>query len=508
MLQTSAIPIISPAHTPPKLAFGQASEFYNNTDNATYVILAVCLAIPLLLMLPIIFGSPLPPPRMGHISEPTVYPPKRVLVFTGIICVGAVANVTVILPSATEVAKASGQSTAFSGVLIGQYSIGAFAAFAGLYFFASLPIEYLWQSYMAHACFMLVGNGAWALGVKQDGPWLLCVARILVGMEGGCMYNTALAMVHFAKGPAYTACLVLYQTFNAVGALLGPVLASGLIATGRWLGVSYEHVLVNAVMSLWGAVLLVAILVVSPPDYGISHSAEHHFASIPEQVEGSHTEDSGTTSISSSSCLSLMLLFVYSALLRVGQRLLCESGIIFILEEFYHWNTTQAGLSMGAVGVCCAIFQVVFSCTVAGRYEDSKVMWLLELAQFVGILIMMPMPWKNDRATVVMLLLGGAIAYSTNAIWGGFNAAFCMKRCSEGSLASRTRMLICNQAAIFAGIALGGVSSRYLLTALLHPMALVLAMLVPCFLQVVIMMTISQGHPKPSTLPGNNKPDC
>jgi len=473
----------------PQVSFGQLSA----CSSHVLVILSVCLAIPSVLMVLIMMGSPLPQPNVGKGSQQPVYPPKQVLLFTGLICIGVMANVTVVIPSATHVASVATQSAAFSGVLIGQYSIGALV---GLIFFAHLSIERLWGAYMAYACITVVGNAAWAFGAVVEGPVLLCIARATVGLGGGCMYNSALSMVHFAKGPAYTACLVLYQFFVAAGVLTGPVVASVSSTIGRQLGLPLQDVLASLMMSLWGAALLVALWAIPPPESGTCHGDIRSGAPTGEEItsnQAEHNQPSAANGLAMhnksgllSSGLTLIFLFVYSAILRMTQRLLFESGIIFILEEVYHWSAASAGLCMGVVGTCTAIAQVIFSYTIAGRYEDISLMAILEATQLIGILMMI----HSSKRSLLELLVGGTIAYSANAIWGGVNAAFCMKRSTEGLVASPKTMLVCNQIAIFTGIALGSMSSRYLLSSVPHPTALAVCMIAPCLLQMVMTIRL------------------
>jgi len=290
--------------------------------------------------------------------------------------------------------------------------------------------------------------------------------------------------------------------FYSVGVLLGPSLAAVGAAIGESFGPPFDTVLANAVMSLWGAMLLVALLIVSPPDYGTPEASSNYGAVSQIRNMGTFQaaidlaasyypapgRDAITTSSSSlSGARTLVLMLFYSALLRMAQRLLFESGIIFLLEEIYKWDMAAAGMCMGAIGICNAFAQIIFSSTLAGRYEDCTLMCTLELTQLIGILIMVS---SSGGGSLIGLLVGGTIAYCANAIWGGVNTAFCMKRSFEGSLASRKMMLVCNQVAIFTGIAMGGVSSRFLLSTFPNPQVLAIAMLAPCLLQMVMTMTM------------------
>lgn len=409
---------------------------------------------PLLLIgLSLSMGGPPPVPEQRKLSE-TKTPPRIITVFTGIVCVGVMANVTVIIPSAQQTAEASGAGLAFSGGIIAVYSIGALCS---LPVFASFSVAELKSAFLLHAFCMTVGNLGLGLAGKNNMVWLLMISRIFCGFEGGCMYNTANVMLHFAQGSATTPYLVLYQFFIACGVLLGPTLASVSLGLARVAGMEGDFA-VNGFMAIWGVLVFVAISLFFPSDYRQMVDAYAETSSPREPESMSMAEV--LSSPKARQGLSLMALLLNCTFLRLLQRLVWESGAVYIMSDEWGWGAETSGYVVGALGIIHALVQLFVSYTVAGVYPDKCLMRVLEWLQMVGILMMFGETSETGHA---IFLTGSVIAYCSSSVWGGICTSFCLKRSMEGTFFARRSLLFLNQIAIFAGIACGSVVSRSLL---------------------------------------------
>ena len=134
---------------------------------------------------------------VGRIAAPatTGDVPHVLLVFTGLVCTGVMINVTVVIPTATYY----GTSLLSSAFIISTYSVGAMA---GLALFRGVGRRSMRAAYLLHCVFMSLGNLAYWLFTRNDSYAGVVASRLVVGLEGGCMYNAAVALVEVGSGAA------------------------------------------------------------------------------------------------------------------------------------------------------------------------------------------------------------------------------------------------------------------------------------------------------------------
>jgi hypothetical protein len=135
---------------------------------------------------------------VGRIAAPatTGDVPHVLLVFTGLVFTGVMINATVVIPTATYY----GTSLLSSAFIISTYSVGAMA---GLALFRGVGRRSMRAAYLLHCFFMSLGNLAYWLFTRNDDSYAGVVAsRLVVGLEGGCMYNAAVALVEVGSGAA------------------------------------------------------------------------------------------------------------------------------------------------------------------------------------------------------------------------------------------------------------------------------------------------------------------
>ena len=120
------------------------------------------------------------------------------------------------------------------------------------------------RQYLLHCLFMGLGNLAYFV-FSADGSFAgVVAARLVVGLEGGVMYNANAALVEFSGPRHRVRYLSLYQFFVGFGLVLGPGLASASLQLGRALALADAAALANLVMAVWGAVLAAALLALMP----------------------------------------------------------------------------------------------------------------------------------------------------------------------------------------------------------------------------------------------------
>lgn len=381
-------------------------------------------------------------------------PPLAFLRVTGALCSGVMANITsIVLTVQTET-----EQLTTSGYLLASECVGAVA---GLLLFRSFGLAHLRVAYQLTAVSMIAGNGlyAWA-SIQSKGLPALFVSRMITGVGAGSMYNSAMAMVHFARGRQKTPHMVLYQFFVAFGVALGPALAS--VSLDLLPGTQTKDALANCIMVVWGAGLWLAVVMVVPRDLSTLEAQAGFTKSVLEDSEATETSEVPDTSTRSGTIngLALLLTLISSATIRMGQRLLWESGSVIAVEVTYGWSASIAGLVFIVVVVSMTVAQYLFSQHVAGKYPDTVLLRRLEIAQLVGVLLMFQ-PWQLPVSlSVLQFMVASVLAYSSNAIWSGVITSFCVKRSLAHSFCSSENLMLLNQAAIFLGIAAGSTISR------------------------------------------------
>ncbi|CAE7198082.1 unnamed protein product [Symbiodinium sp. CCMP2592] len=413
--------------------------------------------VSLLLLLPILVRQlgGLPAEHAPRKPDQDAAPPLALLRVTGALCSGVMANITcIVLTVQTET-----EQLTTSGYLLASECVGAVV---GLLLFRSFVLAQLRVAYQLTAVSMIVGNGlyAWA-SIQSKGLLALFASRMITGVGAGSMYNSAMVMVHFARGQQKTPHMVLYQFFVAFGVLLGPALAS--VSLLLLPGTETKDALANCIMVVWGAGLWLAVVIVVPSDISTFEvQAGLTKSSVLEASEATETSELPETSTRSGTIngLALFLTLIGSATIRMGQRLLWESGSVIAVEVTYGWSASTAGLVFIVVVVSMAVAQYLFSQHVAGKYPDTVLLRRLEITQLVGVLLMFQPLQLPVALSVLQFMVASVLAYSSNAIWSGVLTSFCVKRSLANSFFSSENLMLLNQAAIFLGIAAGSTISR------------------------------------------------
>ena len=127
-------------------------------------------------------------------------------------------------------------------------------------------------------------------------------------------YNSAMVMVHFARGQQKTPHMVLYQFFVAFGVVLGPALASTSLLL--FPSSQTKDALANCVMVLWGGVLWALVLIFIPNDISKleAQAGIQDEPLVQEEVDGLPERPNGNKG------LALFLTLITSATIRMGQR--------------------------------------------------------------------------------------------------------------------------------------------------------------------------------------------
>eukprot|EP00931_Biecheleriopsis_adriatica_P009669 TRINITY_DN11073_c0_g1_i1.p1 TRINITY_DN11073_c0_g1~~TRINITY_DN11073_c0_g1_i1.p1 ORF type:complete len:713 (-),score=142.00 TRINITY_DN11073_c0_g1_i1:197-2335(-) len=411
----------------------------------------------LIVVLPLIVRrlGGLPAANSQMASQKSSAPPPVLLAFTGGVCILVMANITAIL---TTVQNETVSITA-SGYVIASEVVGAMA---GLLIFRQFAVASVKVAYTLSLFTTVVGNSLYAWCCLNDTGLHLTVSRMITGLGAGAMYNTAMVMVHFARGTSKTSYMVLYQFFVAVGILLGPILAS---SSSIFVAVFFERdtvdtqdAMASCVLAVLAAVLLAGVVALLPSDRkeleeeaGIDPEESAPAASL---MEASHDESN------SANGAALMMTLVGSATMRMAQRLLWESGSVIAVQGAFGWSSTQAGFMYIVVVVFQALAQFVFSSSISGNYPDESLMRILELTQLLGTILMFQPFIMPHWLSVAKFFVASIIAYCSNALWSGVLSSFCVKRSVTNSFFSAENLMLFNQAAIFMGIAFGTIISR------------------------------------------------
>ena len=461
-------------------------------------------------------------------SSTATSPPLLIMVVTGCVVIGALVNLTDVLNSATDLSI----SLAYSGYLIGTYSIGAFL---GLFLFFRLEVQQLRTACLFHTSSVFVGNTFYAVALYASSDWLEVVSRIVVGVEYGAIYNTILALSHFAKGPGSTTYFMIFQLFVGVGVTTGTAFASLCTEIASWVGASdedFSDAVVNIVMACWGATFFISLLIFFPGDWeqvealaktsDVSATVEF-IPAVESTTEVSAEENTrvpqviadalatasdvsatveviageSTTEVSAEEKphaqqhIALMLVITSSSFLRITQRLLWESGAMVVFVYIYGWSSTFGGYMIGAVGVTSVVSQLLFSACISGACDDSKAMRCMDITALCGLVLLFAFGHHQDAEVWEWtFMLGSIISYCSNMIWGGIVRSFCVKRAVPRTLSDSTNLLVADQVSIVTGILVGCVFGRLVLNLVLTQNSLACCMLFISVMQFMCSLLV------------------
>ena len=391
--------------------------------------------------------------------------PPVLLLFTGLVCMGVMINVTVVIPTASLV----GSSLFDAALVISAYSLGACA---GLGLFYALGRSSVRTAYLLHAVFMCIGNAGFFLAAGALGtPSFLGVllSRAVIGLEGAVMFNASVALVEFSSEELRVRYLALYQFFVGLGLILGPGLAAVCMLAGRAIGLSAAHAFVNLVLAVWAVGLAVAILVFLPDNETLAQMSreqpavdESSWLLAPKGTDSpvaAETAAAGATATPVDADASaagehtmLHVKMCAGNAVRIALRILWEAGSAVILVRQFGFSFVAAAFCLAAYGVIQTAAQILYA--FSSPPSHAALAWT-EVVQLLGILLMLAFGLGADQAPPGLVIAGFAVAsacvYCANCVSAApFNAV--MLKSADNACADRDTMLLVAQAHILTNV--------------------------------------------------------
>ena len=385
--------------------------------------------------------------------------PTVLMVFTGLVCMGVMINVTVVIPTASLV----GSSLLDAALVISSYSLGACV---GLGLFYTVGRSSVRTAYLLHSVFMCIGNLSFFLAAGALGsPNFLGVlaSRAVIGLEGAVMFNASVALVEFSSAKNRVRYLALYQFFVGLGLVLGPALAAVCLLAGQAAGLSAAHALVNLVLAVWAIGLSIAIAIFLPDNDTLAKMSREE----PDADESSwllvgadkeRKEIDETTvehGVSSDAPTTLYLQMCAGNAIRISLRILWEAGSAVILVRQFGFSYVAAALMLAAYGAAQTAAQVIYA--YSNPRSQLALAWL-EVLQLMGILLMFV--FGLGAASLSRMLVFFAFVTASSFIYcanclssAPFNAV--LLKSGEDSGADREMMLLVAQLGIFLGFVIG-----------------------------------------------------
>jgi MFS family permease len=426
--------------------------------------------------------------------------PFILLAFSCTVCAGVLTNTTIIVPTAQDAADGHGLSLVFSGLLISSYSIGSFF---GLALFYRIGESSFRNAFLLHCVFMCLGNLLFWISARGDGSFIgIFAARFIIGLEGGCMYNAAIALITFSSEARRSSYLALYQFFVGMGLILGPVIASAAILIAQALHLAKPEILCNLVMSLWGIALFLLVWFLMPSNKGLYDLTDlpHPPTQViqPAQPIGSATNG-----------LFLKADMASGNFLRIFQRVLWETGAFVVFTHLFGWTISTGGFMLGLIGASQTLSQFVFS-RLRPSDDRRTVVWL-EAIELVGIVLMCSpagatthdgptkstvesttSPWVHFWRA--LFVLGSCISYNASCLTAAPYSAILLAKVSTRP----NEMMLVSQYAIFAAFLVAPIVSRGVLQVELSQNMLVVVLFVGWLCQASYFLVLLPPSPSSS----------
>ena len=389
--------------------------------------------------------------------------PMVLMVFTGLVCMGVMINVTVVIPTASLV----GSSLLDAALVISSYSLGACA---GLGLFYTVCRSSVRTAYLLHSVFMCIGNLSFFLAAGALGsPNFLGIlaSRAVIGLEGAVMFNASVALVEFSSAQNRVRYLALYQFFVGLGLVLGPALAAVCLLAGQAAGLSAAHAVVNVVLAVWAIGLTVAIAIFLPDNDTLAKMAREE----PGADESSWLLAGGATAtdgegkevdetpvepgVSSDAPTALYVHMCAGNAIRISLRIMWEAGSAVILVRQFGFSYVSAALMLAAYGAAQTAAQVIYA--YSNPRSHLALAWL-EVLQLIGILLMFV--FGLGAASLFPMFVFFAFVTASSFIYcanclssAPFNAV--LLKSGEDCGADREMMLLVAQLGIFLGFVIG-----------------------------------------------------
>ena len=396
--------------------------------------------------------------------------PPVLMLFTGLVCMGVMVNVTVVIPTASLV----GSSLLDAALVISSYSFGACA---GLGLFFAVGRSSVRTAYLLHSVFMCIGNAGFFLAAGALGsPSFLGIlgSRAVIGLEGAVMFNASVALVEFSSAKLRVRYLALYQFFVGLGLVLGPALAAICLLAGQAFGLSAAHAVVNLVLAVWAVGLAVAIIIFLPDNNTLAKMSrelpeedESTWLLTPKAVspDAARSNAAGTIATAEDADTSdtdtPTMLYVKMCLgnaIRISLRILWEAGSAVILVRQFGFSFVAAAFILAAYGAAQTVAQVIYAyCSPPSLVALA---WL-EVLQLASILLMLASGlWGAHMPAglvLVLFVLASTCIYCANCLSSApFNAV--LLKSADDTGADREVLLLVAQLGIFLGFLLGPLS--------------------------------------------------
>jgi len=391
--------------------------------------------------------------------------PPVLMVFTGLVCMGVLVNVTVVIPTASLV----GSSLFDAALIISSYSVGALA---GLGLFYTVGRSSVRTAYLLHAVFMCIGNAGFYLAAGAFGaPNFLGLlgSRAVIGLEGAVMFNASVALIEFSSPKLWVRYLALYQFFVGLGLVLGPGLAALCLLVGEEMDLPVPHAIVNLVLAVWGTGLGVSIIIFMPDNDTLAQQARE----LPDVDESTWllapkgdspqggSPDNAPQNADDESAETHMMLYAKMCsgnCLRISLRILLEAGSAVIFVRQFGFSFVAAALFLSAFGVAQTVAQVTYAYS---NPPSAQALAWLEVLQLLGILLMFAFGLKAASMPYMLVLVAFVLAspciYCANCLSSAPFQSVLLNSADEIG-AERETLLLVAQVGAFLGFLIGPLS--------------------------------------------------
>lgn len=421
--------------------------------------------------------------------------PHNLEVFSALVCVGVMINITVVIPTETM----EDLSILEAAAVVGSYSVGALS---GLPLFYRVGKESVRSAYILHALLMAIGNlgYAFASGLFVStgaGTGWLYFTRAIIGLGGAVMYNSNMALIHYSSPRDFMYALAAYQFFIGVGLVLGPLLSAIFYVIGEAAGLSASSALVNFALFIYAALLIAALVMRLPENDDLealacsgsnsSGGVDGERVALLEGETRRTANDNEAQTLAQAQAINqaredaekmehpwdelssvqlaaidavglsgIRLRILLGNFLRISIRLAWEVGAVLVLIYEFGFTVVTTASIIALAGAAQTIAQMLYSSEAlpAAPY----MLQVLEMVQFMGVLMMFVMAFYMITTPMWLMalffILCSFAVYVANCLSSApFNYILL---CSSDRLkGDREPLMLANQVGIFLGFIVG-----------------------------------------------------
>jgi hypothetical protein len=354
-------------------------------------------------------GSPEDMPATGAptqneiASQKEIYPPTvlRWLCLTGNTLL--MSNFTIIMPASAKAASSHDSSVAFSGLVIGIYALGATLSLPMMRWYAKNSFR---AGMISMACTGAIGNALYASAGYISGPagaWMLIIARLVCGLEGGTVCVFYIALLSTTRGPTARAQQMADVTLaSSVGLILGPTLSSltRLIA-GKGVNAEVPPAIFMICMAI-GFGTLAACAAPTQEECFIDETGDDK--KVAQQYK--REKIVFTPDELKASWLSMWLNSVTQCI-RYFQRVFWEAAILYIFEHEYGFSSIEAGF-LEAIPMLPLLGLPWFGPYVYRTWGYHNYVRVVDVGQVVGLFGMIRWGGPPNNVSLVFLMVASA----------------------------------------------------------------------------------------------------